>query len=178
MTNIALLGFMGTGKTAIGIRLAELLAWDFVDIDELIEIRNRMTIAEIFDKLGEKSFRLEESKAVADVSQSQYTVISTGGGVVLDHKNIENLKRSSLLVCLEADPGVILERVSYSSARPLLNNPDPLGTIKKLLEARKEHYKCADIYIDTSNKNLEDITKELLEIIFKQGVIHGNLQKG
>ncbi len=158
MKNIVLVGFMGTGKSAIGRRLAKELKLKYVNTDEIIEEQERRPISEIFAKEGEPYFREIEKKVVREVSSMDGVVIATGGGVVLDSGNMENLAKCGVIICLNASPEVILERTKRYT---LLNIPDPLARIKELLKERDPYYKKADFQVDTTDKRLEAVVKEI-----------------
>src|SRR5450756_31617 len=143
--NLALIGFMGTGKTSVGKLVAEQLHFEFLDTDELIHHRTGRTIADIFAKDGEPAFREMEHQVVGEISQRKKTVISTGGGLPTNPRNMELLKSRALVVCLWSSPEKIWERVRHQSHRPLLHDPDPLKKIKDLLAAREVFYKQADV---------------------------------
>ncbi|MEW6410370.1 MAG: 3-dehydroquinate synthase [Nitrospirota bacterium] len=160
--NIILTGFMGTGKTEVGRLMAQMLDFQFVDTDQIIEERQGITIREIFDRYGEPYFRNIERMVVEDVSRGKGQVIATGGGVVLDRRNMVNLKRAGLVVCLWASPSTIYERSAGNSDRPLLNTADPMKRIKNLLKERDAYYKQADISIDTTGKSPEMVASEVI----------------
>jgi len=177
MRNIALIGFMGTGKTSVGLCLASALRWEFIDTDSLIEQKMGMSIPEIFQQLGEKRFRSEEKMVVEEVADKDNQVISTGGGVVLNKDNITCLHRSSVLICLKADPQIIFKRVGKDSSRPLLAGKDPIKNIIKLLETRESYYQCADLYIDTSEITIERTAEKILSELSKWGVSDVRINK-
>jgi len=149
--NIALVGFMGTGKTTIACMLAEKFNAEFVDIDQLIEARQQMRIVDIFAEKGEVFFRKIEKEVVAEISLHQNKIISCGGGVVLDVDNIANLKQNGIVICLQANPEVIIERTKDYAHRPLLNVPKPEEKIRELLNIREIYYAKADYTVDTSS---------------------------
>lgn len=152
MRNIVLTGFMGTGKTAIGKSLANILSWQFVDTDKIIEEREKMSINEIFQDKGESYFRDIESRVVSEVSNMKNVVVATGGGVVLKKNNMELLSKNGIIICLTASPEVIERRTVRDEKRPLLKTENRMEKIKELLEKRKPYYFCADLVIDTSKK--------------------------
>ena len=129
--NIILTGFMGTGKTAVGKRLAKRLGWRFVDIDQLIEAQAKMPVARIFAERGEAVFRRLEQRCIGRVVHSDQQVVATGGGAFVDPKNRAWLRASGVVVCLTATPRVILTRVGKRlDARPLLGNPSTRATAR------------------------------------------------
>ncbi len=161
---IVLTGFMGTGKTVVGRRLAERLALPFVDLDDAIEAAASMAIPEIFASEGESGFRRRERELIANVANRGSCVVATGGGAVLDPENVRNLRTGALLVCLVAEPAVILQRLGTDASRPLLQSPDDrLARIRELLEQRGPAYAKADLSIETSGANVEEIVDRIIQ---------------
>jgi shikimate kinase len=159
---IVLTGFMGTGKSVVGRRLAERLALPFVDLDDAIEAAAGMTIAEIFALEGESGFRRREREVIASMADRGRCVMATGGGAVLDPENLRNLKTGAVLVCLSADPTVILRRLGDDVRRPLLQTQDRLARIRELLQQRAAAYAQADLSIDTSEAGVEEIVDRIV----------------
>jgi shikimate kinase len=163
-SNIALVGFMGTGKSTIGKLLAEKLQKKFVEMDALIVEKAGRSIPEIFSE-SEITFREYEMSICKDVSQQKNLVISTGGGVILNKLNIDYLKLSSEVVLLSASADEIFQRIMKEGKekRPLLNKPNPKGEIDALLQFRKPFYEAAtDIRIETDGKPINDIVEEII----------------
>ncbi len=163
--NIVLVGFMGTGKTIVGKRLAQRLNMEYVDVDELIEQREGRKINDIFAKDGEPYFRKVEKKITKQVSEFENVVIAAGGGVVLDDENIRNLKTKGVLICLSAQPEIILERTKRYVHRPLLNVANPRQSISALLNKRAPYYAKADFCLDTSHLTIEEVVEKIIGII-------------
>ena len=163
-TNIALIGFMGSGKTAVGQLLAKKLDRKFIELDLLIEQKAGKSIPEIFQQDGEIAFRELEIEVAKEVSKEQYSVIACGGGVVLNKINIDRLKKSSKIVYLTASPRVILKRVSSEEGqRPLLEVDNPTLTIRELLGFRKPFYeRAADIIINTSKLDINSVAEQII----------------
>jgi shikimate kinase len=163
-TNIALIGFMGTGKTTIAKILCEKLGKKLVELDNLIEIKAKKTIPDIFQQDGEISFRELEMKVTKEVSTRDNQIISCGGGIVLNNKNIDRLKKGAVVICLMASPRVIQNRVDTDRiTRPLLKKDDKALTIKEMLEFRQPLYEnAADIIIDTSTLNTTTIAEIII----------------
>lgn len=155
MKNIFLIGFMGTGKSAIGRILAKMSGYEFFDSDEEIEKKAGMTIKDIFSQQGESHFRKLESEAIADLANRSNCVIATGGGVVLSSRNMETLRSNGTIISLKAKPEVILERIDKTDGRPLLEVNNPYNTIHEILNTRKGLYK-GDLILDTSYMNPEE----------------------
>lgn len=163
--NVALFGFMGVGKTLIGGLLAERMELSLFDLDEEIVRRTGKSIDSIFQEEGEARFREIEKEVTREVSQLDGQVIACGGGTVIDPENLENLRRSSRMVLLTADPEVILERVeAENDVRPLLNVDDRLEKIRCLLTRRWPRYvEAADIIIDTSEYSPDAIVSIIVK---------------
>lgn len=160
--NIILTGFMGTGKTAAGKRLAKRLGWKFIDVDELIEKGAKASIADIFTQHGESVFRRLERAHINRLVHGHHQVIATGGGAVTDPLNRRRLRASGVVVCLIARPRVILERVGRRiDARPMLTRKDPLARIRTLLNERAQAYKQADLTVDTSDLTAEQVVERI-----------------
>ncbi len=163
-TNIALIGFMGTGKTAVGRRLAERLGKAFLELDRLIEQKAGKTIPEIFQQDGEIAFRALEIEATIDVARRKDTVIACGGGIVLNQINIDRLKKRSTIVYLTASAEAILKRVSAdSNERPLLATADRAAQVERLLKFRRPFYeRAADITVDTSGLDVAAVCEKII----------------
>ena len=164
MPNLVLIGYMGTGKTTVGKKLARRLGMKFVDTDHEIERVTGLSINDIFDKHGEIRFRSEEKAAVRRITREDNMVIATGGGAVLDSENVELLQQDGLLVCLDAKPEIIHERTKRKKTRPLLRTEDPLQKIIKMLADREPYYALASFRIDTSHRELDDVVEEVRRI--------------
>jgi shikimate kinase len=165
MDNIYLVGFMGTGKSSVGMRVAREMKGDFIDLDKLIEEKENKTIAEIFKEKGEPYFRGLEKKFLKDAANKKNQIIACGGGIVIDQDNIKLMKNSGTMVCLTATPDVILERTRKSNHRPILNVPDPHETICALLADRQQFYAQADISIDTSEISIKEVAARLIDAL-------------
>jgi len=167
--NIALIGFMGSGKSTVGQRLARRLDREFVELDRVIEKRAGRSIPEIFKELGEDGFRSLEEETIGEVSASaQNTVISCGGGAVLRPANVERLKESAIIVYLETNTAVLQDRLAKSRRRPLLNRPDRDRVIEELHEARRPLYEAAaDVTVKTGRRPFAAVVSE---IIGKMGI--------
>jgi shikimate kinase len=159
--NIVLAGFMGTGKTSVGHALASLLYFRLIDTDELIESRSGKRISDIFAQEGEERFRQYEREIVTELSHYRKTVISTGGGLVVDPANMASLKTHALIACLWASPEMIYERVRHQSSRPLLQTPDPLGRIRSLLAERERAYREADVLVNTEVRSVREVAQQV-----------------
>jgi shikimate kinase len=164
MGAIVLTGFMGTGKSEVGRRLATRLGRPFVDTDQLVEGRVGKSVSAIFADDGEAAFRALERDAVATATARGDTVIAVGGGAVLDAANLARLRQAGVVVCLTATPEAILRRVGDAAKRPLLAGDDPRVAIERLLAVRKSSYDAAaDVTVDTSERAVEDVVEEIRE---------------
>jgi shikimate kinase len=159
--NLALIGFMGTGKTSVGRLVADQLGFEFLDTDELIQIRTGRTIADIFAKEGEPAFRQLERQIVQELSTREKTVIATGGGLPTNAENLAALKSFALVICLWASAEKIWERVRNQSHRPLLHDADPQKKIRDLLAVRKPFYHQADVLINTDLRSVREAAQQI-----------------
>jgi shikimate kinase len=162
IVNLALIGFMGAGKSSVGRLVAEQLHFDYLDTDELIQSRTGRTIADIFAKDGEPAFRKLEEQIVAELTARERTVISTGGGLPVNPKNLVSLKTHALVVCLWASPEKIWERVGSQTHRPLLRCPNPQTKIRELLAAREPFYRQADVLINTDLRSTREAAQQVI----------------
>lgn len=168
--NIVLIGFMGTGKSSVGTRLGQRLHREFLDMDREIEHLLGMPVERIFRVYGEMRFRSEERLLAEKLSRRRNLVIATGGGVVLNPENLLALKQNGVVVCLQAKPEDILERVNRKKgSRPLLKKGINLEGIKEMLKQREAYYSTADITIDTSGKDLEEIVAMIINCMTQAG---------
>jgi shikimate kinase len=167
--NIALIGFMGTGKTAVGRLLAERLGREFIELDALIEKKAGKTIPEIFAQEGEIAFRQLEIEATREAAAKENTVIACGGGVVLNQINIDRLRVNGVIVYFTASPEAILERTSSDKdERPLLVAEDKAAKVKALLQFRKPFYeRSADITVDTSKLEVAEVVERVMAALDK-----------
>lgn len=167
-TSIALIGFMGAGKTAVGKALAKKLGKEFVELDLLIERKAGKSIPEIFQQDGEVAFRELEIEVTKEVSRSKNSVIACGGGIVLNKINIDRLKNESIIVYLTAPPRVLLRRISGSEGeRPLLPQlAVDSRQLTALLKFRKPFYdRAADIKINTTKLDIDSVAEQIIRSI-------------
>lgn len=151
MKNIVLTGFMGTGKTTVGRLLARKLGRRFLDTDEMIEEKENRRIVDIFAQDGEAYFRAVERQAVSKASELPNCVIATGGGVVLDQRNMERLRENGVIVNLHAPLELILERTG-GGGRPLLDD-QTRDQVAKRMEERAPYYNDNDFRIEVEGKS-------------------------
>ncbi|HYC54312.1 MAG TPA: shikimate kinase [Candidatus Binatia bacterium] len=150
-----LTGFMATGKTAVGRRLAKRLGFDFLDTDQLIEERERQPVSAIFAARGEAEFRRIERELVASLAPARPTVIATGGGTFVDESNRTMLRRLGPVVCLITSLETTLERVGRNDKRPLATGAGAAERLATLLESRRPFYRMADVLVETDGLTVE-----------------------
>ena len=163
--NIVLTGFMGTGKTTVGVLLAELLGYDFVDTDQVIEA-DHGPIPLIFAEQGEAAFRAIEREVAAELAERSGTVIATGGRMLLDERNARVLSNGGRVFCLTAPAEVIVARVVADGTedRPLLRGDDPAGRVRELLAERRAGYARFE-QIDTDGRSPDEIARAIAAAI-------------
>ncbi len=166
-TNVAIIGFMGAGKTTVARALAKRLNLEYIELDTMIERKAGKSIKDIFSEDGEIVFREYEIEVIKDIYRGRDTVIACGGGVILNQINIDRLKKRSVIVYLEVSSQVLLTRVQGTGTkRPLLNTVDKELRIRKLLAFRKPLYeRAADITINTTKINVDSVIDELVNIL-------------
>lgn len=165
MDNIILIGFMGCGKTSVGMRLSYQKRMAFLDTDKLIEKAQGREISDIFAKDGEACFRRMETQLIAEmIGKEHHKIISTGGGLPIKAENRPLLGQLGTVVYLKAKPETIYERVKGDTKRPLLCCDAPLERIKTLLSEREAAYaQAADVVIEVDGKDFSSIIKEIEE---------------
>lgn len=162
--NIVLVGFMGTGKSTLGQLLADRLQRRFVDMDTVIEEREGRSIADIFATDGEQRFRAIEHAVARDLGADAGLVIATGGGVVTNPHNMTALGADSLIVCLQAAPRTILDRVGGDPARPLVAGPDADERVAALLAERAPYYDAVACTVRTDDKSPTTAVDEIVRL--------------
>lgn len=148
MKHLYLVGNMGSGKTTVGIRIAEQLGLPSYDLDELIEQDTGASIPELFARYGEPRFREIEAAALERVSGSPTAVIATGGGVVLSEANRARMRQTGWLVYLQVSPETLWQRVQHTQNRPLLQHPEPQRVLRQIVQAREPLYQESDWTVD------------------------------
>ena len=162
---IVLVGMMGAGKTSIGRRVASVLHLPFRDADAEIEKAANLTIPEIFDHYGEAHFREGERRVVARLLADGPAVLATGGGSFMREDTRRACKEHGVTIWLKADVPVLLDRVRKKGNRPLLNTPDPEGSLRRLLSEREPIYREADIIIASREGPHQAVVNEILTAV-------------
>ena len=160
--NIILIGMMGSGKTTVGQAISKNQKWPFIDTDDMIEEQSKMTIPHIFEQYGESYFRRLEAGAVRNTSTFYRTVISTGGGIVLNQENMSILNESGFVVYLHCSAVTLYERTIDDFNRPLLLNSDSdrLARIEDLLILREPLYtKYSNFVIDAGKYTIDELSR-------------------
>jgi len=163
--NIVLVGFMGTGKSAVGRELQRATGFGLVDVDAEVERAEGMSIEEIFNNSGEGAFRDAEAREIRRISEGRGQIISTGGGAVLRKDNMDVLLDAGVVVCLTATAESVYKRTRHNTKRPLLQCDDPLEQIRKMLDERRPFYEKADVMVSTEGKSPYEIAEEVLEAV-------------
>jgi shikimate kinase len=163
--NIVLIGYRGTGKTAVGKKLAQILAWPLLQLDDMIVRSAGSSIPEIVAKSGWDYFRDLESQAVAEAAKKDSCVIDTGGGVILREQNVVRLKQNGLLFWMKADPDTIISRIKDDTGRPsLTGNKSFIEEVREILQQRTPLYqKAQEVTIETAGKTIDSIADEIIE---------------
>jgi shikimate kinase len=168
MAHVILAGFMATGKTEVGRRLARLMGRTFVDTDGLVEARAGRSIAEIFAADGEDRFRELEREAVERVVTMPDAVVAVGGGALVDPESRRRLLAAGPVVCLRATPEAILDRVGEGATRPLLaalSKEERLEKSRALIAAREAAYRAATHDLDTTNLSIEEVVERVRALV-------------
>lgn len=165
MGNVILIGFMGSGKTTVGLRLSYRLRRTVIDTDKEIERDEKRTISAIFTTEGESFFRdLETSCLKKLIAGSNNQIISVGGGLPVREENRRLLRELGQVFYLRAKAETIYERLKGDTTRPLLQGEDPLTKIRTLLQERDPYYReAADVVITVDDKSFEEILREIEE---------------
>lgn len=173
---VILIGFAGTGKTRVGRLLAERLGWDFVDTDERVEEIAGKSIAAIIEE-GEGAFRRLESQALEEACASPKVVIASGGGAIMFEENRQLMAESGIVVCLEAKPRIIYQRLRTlqeqgpdSVVDVLLVGDDPLQRIAFFKEIRQPHYAIANWTVHTDRLSIEQVVEEIVRGLRYMGI--------
>ena len=167
---VALVGMMGSGKSAIGTALSRRLGVAFLDSDAEIEAAANMTIAEIFAAYDEAFFREKEAQVIARLLETEVGILSTGGGAFLQAVNRDAIAARGIAVWLRADIDLLWNRVSHKTTRPLLLTDNPRATLEEIYGARVPEYAKAELVVDArEDYSIEQMTEKVIDALLKHG---------
>jgi shikimate kinase len=171
--NIYLIGFMGSGKSTAGRKMASLLHWNYSDIDRLVEEREGCSVSELFARRGENYFREAESEVLRSLSNRSRTIVACGGGTPCSPANIEVMKSTGVVVYLKLTAQELTERLQKSrTVRPLIHDAgsdEMKMKVENLLESRTCWYEMADLTVDGMNDTIEEITARVADMVRAKG---------
>ena len=164
MNHIVIIGFMGSGKTRVGKRLAQELGIPFVDVDKIINNKMKMTVKEIFQRFGEPYYRALETIVIKGlVEDPEKKVISLGAGLPLQEQNESIIPQLGTVVYISGSAATLLKRLEGSN-NPFLEGENLEEKVRKMLKARDPVYrKFADIVVETGVMPFEDLVKQIIE---------------
>jgi shikimate kinase len=161
---VVLVGFMGSGKSTVGVLLASRLGWSFLDFDDEIERRAGASVADIFREKGEAFFRVLEHEVGCDLLAGERVVLATGGGWPTAPGHMDALGPDTLSVWLDVSAESSVSRVrGRGRIRPLLEVADPVGRARLLLGERAPHYGSAELHLDSTRSTPEELADRILE---------------
>jgi shikimate kinase len=171
--NIYLIGFMGSGKSSTGRKIASSMQWSFADTDKIVEEQEGSTVPELFEQKGEDYFRKAETRALRTLSERLKTVIACGGGTPCSAENMEIMKSTGVTVYLKMPAGALASRLLKSrKKRPLLRGTgetDMTERVRELLDRRTGWYEQADIVLDGMNDSVEQMTTAITGLVRSRG---------
>ena len=162
--NISLCGMMGSGKSAIGKILANKLDYNFIDVDKMIEIDAKKTIKKIFEEDGEEYFRDLEEKITIKILRHKKTIVSLGGGAIINEKIRNSIKKNSYNIYLNVDLDILIKRLKNSKTRPLIYKKNLKKELINLINIREKFYQKADLIVK-NEKNINLTTENIIEKI-------------
>lgn len=167
--SIVLIGFMGSGKTTVGIKLSYKMRMVVEDTDKMIECKKDMSISDIFASQGESAFRDMETELLKELSEKKTcNIYSVGGGTPIREENRALLKKIGNVVFLRIKPETVFKRLQNDTSRPLLQGDNPMEKIQNLMEQRKSYYEdAADVIIDVDDKSTDEIVNEIVDYVEK-----------
>lgn len=168
--NLILIGFMGSGKTSVGRKLADLCKRPLEDTDRLIEKEQQMPITGIFAQKGEEAFRQMETELLKELkNRNDGIILSTGGGLPLREENRRLLKEAGIVVYLRTRPETVLGRLAHDTTRPLLQGENVSEKVHRLMEDRENHYldACHEI-VETDGKSVREIALEIQKLLYRK----------
>jgi shikimate kinase len=175
--NIALIGFMAVGKSAVGRNLAKRLQRRFVDLDRLIEKAEGKKVREIFAAKGEAYFRQLEKQTLAEILQKTGQVIATGGGIIMDDESLDLLRDETTLIGLTASIDTLLSRARNGSKRPLLKGADRRQRVEELMRQRENRYARAHFSVDTDHLTMAQVVDKIIDRLNAKNDQHANPER-
>ncbi len=168
--NIVLIGYRGSGKSAVGSQLAARLRMRFVDADVLIEERQGIPISDLVRSHGWGCFREIERSIIEEVSKDDHLIIAPGGGAVLDPENVSALRRNGFIIWLKADRQTLLNRMNRdprtNTRRPTLTGRGTLEEIEETISEREPFYeKASEVQIETSTLPVDAVVESILTVL-------------
>ena len=169
VSQIVLVGLPGAGKSTVGSILADLIGWNFVDLDQAIERDTGLTVAQIFAQLGEAEFRRLEAELTAGLASEKQLVLAPGGGWIANAALPGMLLQDAVMIWLRVQPQTALARLRATGvARPLLEVPDALRRLQTLFAERRPYYERAHSAFDTDNYTPREVAETILEWLKRQ----------
>ena len=163
MEHVILVGMMGAGKTTVGRIISYSTGRSFIDIDQRIEKQTGMSVYDIIMKRGEDYFRRIEKDVVLSLSPKLPSVVSTGGGAVMDNETFYFLKSIGKVIYLKVSPAVLFKRTANPDTRPLLREGNRLYTIQELLNKRELRYLESDVIIESDDSSPNEIAEKIIK---------------
>ncbi|MRR18653.1 shikimate kinase [bacterium] len=171
--NIYLTGFMGSGKSSTGRKIASSLLWNFADTDKIVEEQEGATVPDLFKQKGEDYFRRAEARALRTVSERSRTVVACGGGTPCSADNLEVMRSTGVIVYLKLPVVELAKRLQKSATvRPLLQGTgkdEMTSRVRELLESRTGWYEKADLIIEGPSTTVEEITSLIADLVRSRG---------
>ena len=155
---------MGSGKSVIGKILANKLDYNFIDVDKMIEIEAKKTIKKIFEEDGEEYFRDLEEKITINILEQKKTIVSLGGGAVINKQIRDSIKKNSYNIYLNVDVDILTKRLQYSKSRPIIYKKNLKKELNNLISIREQFYRKADLIVK-NEKNVIETTKNIIKKI-------------
>jgi shikimate kinase len=160
--HILLIGLPGAGKTTVGALVAAALGTGFVDLDDMIEREQGLSVGEIFSQRGESGFRKFEREAAGRVFGGNPIVVSPGGGWAAQPGAVDEARRACFIVYLRTEPDEAARRVGHGRSRPLLGGADPAVRMRELFAAREAFYLRAHATVRTDARSVEEVTQDVV----------------
>lgn len=160
-----LIGMMGSGKSTVGLHVAEVLELPFVDLDDRVTAAAGAPIDEFFVTKGEGRFREIESATLAEVADGEPAVVATGGGVVMEERNVTRMRATGTVVWLTGEPSTLADRIGDAPGRPLLDAADRAERLADLLDQRLDRYSAAaHRRVATDGRSPTDVAEEVIRL--------------